>query len=202
MARRIARQVEEVKRDAARVHEVEVPLEQPVLVVGAAPAAGAPGQVERPVGRRRLFPARADRPPTDQLAVLVRGKRLHRLMDDERFRVERGARPGRGKRAVHEHIVAPAVGNDEPRNRRVGTQQVRAIAAVQHLQDLNLRRREPLRELRRRLWQGLERVGHGLGRGRRRSEKDDGHYAEDPRPAHANPSRSFDREFAKLFRVF
>src|SRR5215210_1919260 len=60
VACRVAWELELVKRHAPRVDEVEIPLEQPRVVVRAAAAARAPRQVEASSRCRRFLPATAD----------------------------------------------------------------------------------------------------------------------------------------------
>jgi hypothetical protein len=97
--------------------------------------------------------------------VLVRGKRLPRLIDDDGLRVFLAGRPRRGKRTVGNRIGGPRHRHEETRHRRIGPQQVRAVAAVQHFEDRDLLGREPRRELRGRFRQRLEPVS-GRSRGR------------------------------------
>jgi len=90
--------------------------------------------------------------------------------DDLRQRLSTG--PGRGKRAVGEHIALPGVGDDQAGHRRVGAQEVRLVPPVQHLERLDLRRREAFGEFRRRLRQRFEMVMDlGSGRGRKQSDE-------------------------------
>ena len=67
----------------------------------------------------------------------------------------RGREPLNRKRAVRELVQLPCDGHDDPWNRRIDADQMLAVAPIELLDDVDLRRRESLAQLRRCLCQRL-----------------------------------------------
>src|SRR5262249_31934830 len=99
-----------------------------------------------------------DRTPAHQMSLLVRRERLHALVDDDRLRQCFGRGPVAWERTVDKRIVGPRRRDQQSWRRRLDPQEMDAVAPVEHLQDVDLRRSESFRELGVCFRRGLEPV--------------------------------------------
>jgi hypothetical protein len=97
------------------------------------------------------------------MSSLVRRVRLPRLVHHDRLREGFGGDPRLREWTVEERIVSPCHWDDDAGRWRIGADQMQAIAPIQHLEDVDLRRREPLRELGVRLRLRVEPVRRRWG---------------------------------------
>ncbi len=134
-----------MERESALVLEVEIPRQKPARVDSVVSPLRSPVQVKQALRRRTEGPARADRSPAEQPAVLVCGKRLSRLMHDQHFaKTCSPRRDAVGERTVGEQTGMPDLRHNQFPDRRHAF----CVDPVQSFEDADLRgaesRQEPL----------------------------------------------------------
>lgn len=189
-----------MERHAPLVDEVEIPLEQPVVVVRAAPAPRAPREGVLARRRRRFFPAAAHGSPPHEASGFIRRERLHRLVHDDDLGPRFGAGPNGWKRTVSQEVRVPDVRHDQARHRRILAQQVRPIPPIQQLEDVDLRGSKTSGEFNRRFRQGLD-VISGLRRRSARQERSNQRCAKDSRTSRAFPAAAPDPVLSKMHQA-